>query len=166
MKVVTVCLFVIFAFGSFNAQDVSSEVNNGRQNAIYFELFGSGVLYSINYDRTLSLNDDWGVFFRVGGNEYHGEDTDGNSFNFLIGSGILFGKTKHFLELGAGYIHFLREPDRLFSITTGYRFQGFKGLILRVTPMYINNFDTGDAEIGDDTFGNSFWFGLSVGHSF
>ena len=42
----------------------------------------------------------------------------------------------------------------------GYHFMGRKGMVIRASPMYILNTEKGD------TFGNNFWFGLSLGYSF
>jgi hypothetical protein len=169
MKVVSIFLFIFFVFGSTGAQELSPKYykpNDLRQNAIYFELLGNGAIYSFNYERALFLNKSWNLLIRVGGNEYHGEESSKNSYNVVIASGLIYGNTRHFLELGVGYTYFSREPDRLVSFMTGYRYQGPKGLILRVTPMYIINSDRANTEIEDDNFGNMFWFGLSVGHSF
>jgi hypothetical protein len=100
------------------------------------------------------------MFVRVGGNQYHGKDTDKLSFNFLGTTGILYGGHIHFFETSIGYTHFTGDPDRLIVFTGGYRFQGWKGLVIRATPMYIYNTEKGD------TFGNSLWFGISFGYSF
>ena len=145
------------------AQDVNlkdSGMKSIRKNSIYFEILGNGVAYSINYDRIIPLKNRLAMFLRVGGNEYHGEDTDKLSFNLLGATGILYGGPKHFLDMGVGYTFFMDYSDRLIVITGGYRFQGPKGLVIRATPMYIYNTEKGD------TFGNSLWFGFSFGYSF
>jgi len=145
------------------AQDIdikASEEKNLRKNSIYFEILGNAAVWSVNYDRIIPLNNEIAFFLRVGGNEYHGRDTTGLSFNFLGTAGILYGGPIHFLESSLGYTHFLNFPDRLIILTAGYRLQGRKGLVIRATPMYIYNTEKGD------TFGNSLWFGLSFGYSF
>jgi hypothetical protein len=106
------------------------------------------------------------MFLRFGGNEYHGESTDMLSFNFIGATGLIFGGPKHFFETSLGYTHFTNELDKLIVLTGGYRFQSQKGLFIKVTPMYIYNFDKGTDQPGEDTFGNSFWGGLSIGYSF
>jgi hypothetical protein len=146
-----------------NAQDSNirdSTIYKIRKNSIYLEILGNGAVYSFNYDRTLPLNNMLAMFLRVGGNEYHGADTNKASLNLIGATGILYGAQKHFFETGIGYTHFCGFPDRLIALTGGYRFQGTKGLIIRVTPMYIYNTEKGD------TFGNHFWFGLSLCYSF
>jgi hypothetical protein len=135
-------------------------MNQIRKNSFYFELLGNGVWYSVNYDRIFPVADKLSVYCRIGISEYHGDDTDNLNFNIIVGPGILFGIRKHFLETGVAYTFMTYYPDHLVSITGGYRYQGSKGLVIRVTPMYIINTEKGD------TFGNNFWFGISLGYSF
>ncbi len=40
-------------------------------------------------------------------NENHGSDTNNLSFNLLGAAGILYGGSKHFLEVGVGFTYFL-----------------------------------------------------------
>jgi len=146
-----------------NAQDSNfkeSGMKNLRKNSIYFEILGNAAVWSVNYDRIIPLKNEMALFFRVGGNQYHGKDTEKLSFNFLGTTGILYGGLIHFFETSIGFTHFLNDPDRLIILTGGYRLQGRKGLIIRATPMYIYNTEKGD------TFGNSLWFGISFGYSF
>jgi len=130
-----------------------------RKNSVYFELLGNGVIYSINYDRLIPLEKGLNLIVRFGGNEYHGVTNSQLSFNFIGSAGLLFGKRVHFFETSFGYTHFLREPDRLFTLAAGYRLQGRKGLVIRLTPMFIANTQT------VDSFGG-IWIGLSLGYSF
>lgn len=153
----------ILICSSLNAQDENlkiSELKNLKRNSVYFEILGNAAVWSVNYDLIMPLKDYVAVFIRIGGNEYHGIDTCKLSFNFLGTTGILYGHNVHFFESSIGYTHFTGYYDRLVVLTGGYRRQGKKGLIIRATPMYIYNTEKGD------TFGNSLWFGLSVGYSF
>lgn len=81
---------------------------------------------------------------RAEGNEMHSDRNDTLSFNFLGTAGILQGSLVHFFETSLGYTHFWRDPDRLIVLTAGYRLQGRRGLVIRVTPMYIYNTEKGD----------------------
>ena len=137
-----------------------SGIESIRKNAFYFEILGNAAVWSINYERIMPIEKKLAVFLRIGGNEYHGADTNDLSFNLIGAAGILYGGPKHFLDTGIGYTYFSGSPDRLIIFTGGYRFQGSKGLVVRATPMYIYNTEKGD------TFGNSLWFGLSFGYSF
>lgn len=164
VKIISIVFLLhILENNMLNAQDTNlkeKETKSLRKNSIYFEILGNAAVWSINYDRIIPINNELELFFRIGGNEYHGTDTTGLSFNFLGTAGILYGGPIHFLETSLGYTHFLNDPDRLIVLTGGYRLQGRKGLVIRATPMYIYNTEKGD------TFGNSLWFGLSFGYSF
>ena len=164
MRVISIFLIShILICPSLNAQDGNlkkSGLKNLKRNSVYFEILGNAAVWSVNYDRIMPLKDNMAVFLRVGGNQYHGKDTNKLSFNFLGTTGILYGDHIHFFESSIGYTHFSGYPDRLVVLTAGYRRQGLKGLVIRATPMYIYNTEKGD------TFGNSFWFGLSFGYSF
>ena len=154
---------LVICITTLNAQDANPEVSGMkslRKNSVYFEFGGNAALYSVNYDRIIPLTDKMALVLRVGGNEMHSDHTDTLSFNFLGTAGILRGSRVHFFESSLGYTHFLKYPDRLIAITAGYRLQGRRGLVIRVTPMYIYNTEKGD------TFGNSIWFGVSAGYSF
>jgi len=131
-----------------------------RKNSLYLEILGNGAVYSFNYDRLFPIKKTMALVLRVGGNEYHGSQTDEKSYNFLGSIGLISGKSRHFVEPGLGYTYFSGSPDRLIILSVGYRFQGRKGLLVRATPMYINNSQKGD------TFGNGLWFGTSIGFSF
>ncbi len=158
-----IILACIFACGTMFGQDADPEepgLNSIQKNSIYLEILGNAAVWSANYDRIIPFNNKVAMFLRLGGNEYHGVDTDKLSFNILGATGILYGGPGGFLDTGIGYTHFTGYPDRLIIATAGYRFQGPKGLIFRATPMYIYNTEKGDV------FGNCFWFGLSFGYSF
>ncbi|MHC1777770.1 MAG: hypothetical protein AB9834_20390 [Lentimicrobium sp.] len=159
------CFSIVFLFLSvsiFAQQDSleMQEMNGMRKNSVYFELLGNGAVYSINYDRNILINKETALFLRIGGNEYHGEETSVRSYNLIFAAGLLNGGPRHFFEVESGFTWFSNEPDRLIVLSTGYRYQGRKGLLFRATPMYIINTEKGD------TFGNSLWFGLSLGYSF
>jgi hypothetical protein len=164
MRVILIFLLGnILVCGMLNAQDANlkeSGMKSLRKNSAYLEILGNAAVWSLNYDRIIPLKDEIAMFLRVGGNQYHGNDTDTLSFNFLGTTGILCGGPVHFFETSIGYTYFSGDPDRLIVLTGGYRFQGRKGLLIRATPMYIYNTEKGD------TFGNSLWFGLSFGYSF
>jgi hypothetical protein len=153
---------LVICITTLNAQNANPEISGMksiRKNSIYFEFGGNAAFYSVNYDRIIPLNNNRALVIRVGGNELHNDRTDTLSFNFLGTAGILCGRHVHFFETSLGYTHFSRDPDRLIVLTAGYRIQGRRGLVIRVTPMYIYNTEKGN------TFGNSLWFGLSVGYS-
>lgn len=161
-------LFISFLFQlafcvSIQAQSTSlitSGTKELRKNSLYLEMLGNGAVYSFNFDRLIPIKKTFALVLRVGGNEYHGSSTEEKSYNFLGSVGLISGISKHFIEPGLGYTYFTGSPDRLIVLSFGYRFQGRKGLLIRATPMYINNSQKGD------TFGNGLWFGTSIGFSF
>jgi len=57
------------------------------------------------------------------------------------------GGPKHFFETGFGqYLMHLPQPD--FMIRAGYRYQGNKGLLIRVAPqLYKAEVDEGESEL-------------------
>jgi len=164
MKVISVSFFCLLMFCAFTrAQDTGKSIRNKetpRKNSLYLEILGNGAVYSFNYDRLFPIKKPLALVIRVGGNEYHASDTEEKSYNFLGSVGLISGKSRHFVEGGLGYTYFSDSPDRLTIFSLGYRFQGRKGLLVRATPMYINNSEKGD------TFGNGLWFGTSIGFSF
>ncbi len=164
MKNISIILVLGFFVGGPLKSQVpdpgKAEPFNIRKNSIYLEILGNGALYSFNYDRIIPLKQNLLLVLRVGGNEYHGMNSEKLSFNFIGTGGILLGSRNHFFESSLGFTLFQREPDFLITLSSGYRYQGRKGLVIRLTPMYIINTETGDV------FGNSLWFGLSVGYSF
>lgn len=155
-----ISIFVCLCLNAQEAKKVDPDIKNIRKNAFYFEIMGNGVVWSINYERIIPVSKKLVVSLRIGGNEYHGADTNDLSFNFIGAAGILYGKSKHFLDTGIGYTYFTGSPDRLIVLGAGYRYQRPKGLLIKAIPMYVINSEKGD------TFGNSIWFGLSFGYAF
>ena len=132
-------LFVCFIclFNGCFSQDLPK-----TKNTFYFELFGSGGLYSINYERNIHRN----IYGRIGFGTW--QVTDNFSFNTepgrittvpLIVSYLSGHKTHHF-EIGGGFL-FGNEKDYMgsspiFNLTgyIGYRAQSFisKGILIRI----------------------------------
>ena len=130
------------------------------KNNIYLELGGSGVLYSINYERTfiekeiLSLNGRFGISFFPG------------IFAIPITMHILVGKIRNFLDIGTGISLIRLESSRDFdpfiplqTIIVGYRFQSiYNGIVFRIayTP-FIEWFNKPPVY---------HWGGLAIGYRF
>jgi len=130
------------------------------KNNIYLELGGSGVLYSINYERTfiekeiLSLNGRFGISFFPG------------IFAIPITMHILVGKIRNFLDIGTGISLIRLESSRDFdpfiplqTIIVGYRFQSiYNGIVFRIayTP-FIEWFNNPPVY---------HWGGLAIGYRF
>ncbi len=134
-----------------------------RKNAVYLELLGNGILYSVNYERSFPVGEKLSLFGRLGANEYTGDsllNIGKRNFNFIFGSGILYGTDQHYFEAGLAYTLATSYSDNLVALTAGYRYRARKGFLLRITPMYIYNTEK------VDSFGNNPWIGISLGWAF
>jgi hypothetical protein len=111
-------------------QELAESIRDIQKNSVYLSL--SSVNYSIMIpgDR---------VGFTVAG-----------GFNFILGvqaeTTVLIGRTKHFYEPGImvyyGFLEVYDEPvGGLIMIRTGYRYQGPKGFLFRVSPMLAIDID-------------------------
>jgi hypothetical protein len=139
----------------------------GAHHALYAELLGSGIFYSLNYEYRLSRHTalrGGGGFMKSSTNRYYSNmllmamylsNDDGAAFEFGAG-GVGIGMqevngTNHFGMAGA------------FAL--GYRYQPFRGgVILRLsyTPFYYKRFSLSDWKI---TYWRSM-VGLSMGYAF
>ena len=91
-----------------------------RKNSIYLEIIGNGAAHSFNYDRIIPIKKKQVLVLRLGGNEYHGSNTEKKSYNFLGSIGLIIGKSRHFVEPGLGYTYFSDSPARLTILSFGY----------------------------------------------
>jgi hypothetical protein len=149
---------------------LAQETAPTARNAVYVELFGSGLLYSINYDRLLTPN----VAGRVGLMFASAEDDEGDSGTVAIvpiTASYLFGRGNSHFEAGLGFAvasadfdtEELIDVDESGSSTgvygtgvLGYRYQRPDGgFVFRagLTPI-----------ITTDSFLP--WFGVSFGYGF
>lgn len=84
------------------ADVIQPEVKSPK-NAIYLELFGSGFVYTLNYERAISDN----LHLRIGGG-YIGwqglNDSGLKIFSIPVLMNKLYGKKNAKLELGAGFV--------------------------------------------------------------
>lgn len=97
-------ILFMFVIHISSAQSVSDSSKSMTKNAIYFELGGNGIFYTINYDRLLRMTDKSVIFLRIGGSHLKFSSFNnvasvitelnrifykqGRSVNFEIGSGI------------------------------------------------------------------------------
>lgn len=109
----------------------SSEIRL-RKNSLYVELGGNGLLWSINYERIIPIKKQTAVFVRVGGSIFGSQVEEKTYFNPLFESGVLLGGPRFYFDPGIGYTWFPSEGLEGFVIRTGGRFQGKKGLMIRL----------------------------------
>jgi hypothetical protein len=131
-----------------------------RRNSIYGELFGNGIIFSINYDRIFFIKDNK-FSFRAGilylfTDQFTDNLITSIEINYLRG-------TEHHLEMGIGATMFKALDNYTFIICLrpfGYRFQsGDKGRIhFRIAPLFLN-----PIIVGEDRFLLRNWLGISWG---
>jgi hypothetical protein len=87
------------------------------QNSIFVEAFGSGLLYSVNYDRI--IRDRFSVRIGLGYLSDHvfGPGHSWSMLSIPLMGNLLLGRTSHRLELGAGvtFVRSLGENDEVGS---------------------------------------------------
>lgn len=113
-------------------------------------------MISLNYERLLPIGDQTGLGFRIGAGS-------AEALTGLLEVNFLYGRNKHFLETGLGYVNAFSYPDQWSTIKLGYRYQGKKGFLLKIAPMYIYNFEVLNGN--EDVF-DGFWAGACFGYSF
>ncbi len=107
-----------------------------KKNTLSLELGGTGFLYSLNYDRILLINENMrftgnvGTWFIPSVKDY----LDFNIVGVTAGASTLFGKSKHFAEVGVNISYFyMRDYENniyhtvLQPIRLGYRYQNDEG---------------------------------------
>ena len=168
-------LALAFSLSAFSLSTRPAAAQDARPvtagNAVYVELLGNGLLWSISYDRLLTPN----VSARVGGGFTSATDADGDNLTLAIvpvTASYLWGSGNGRLETGLGVslasasvsLNFTDEEvstegsDRtlLGTATVGYRYQRPDGgFVFRAgfTPVFST----------DDFLP---WFGVSFGYAF
>ena len=138
-----------------------------KQNQVYLELGGNGVIYSINYERLLSenfsLRGGFGItpgFFFV----------EGTFIDIPVTASYLIGSERSKLEMGLGATFLASSNVEVFGLDSndqsliiltgivGYRYISPSGFVFRIffTPLYSSE--------GDPPFVP--YFGLSFGFAF
>ncbi|MBD1365237.1 hypothetical protein IDJ77_15585 [Mucilaginibacter sp. ZT4R22] len=157
-------------------KDSLNKLLNQRAKSIYFEAFGPGSLYSVNYD-TRFRKSRKGIGARIGLTYVFIDNEKALAVPLLLNS--LFGKKSSFFEVGVGvtfyydfktdYTPFLNDPSLpgstkfkqygsgvIWSVTYGYRYQPLKGGL---------NFRVGNSVIVKNE-GLPFWPYIGVGYTF
>jgi len=125
--------YILFVFLLVAFQLVDAQSSDVKKNSVNFELAGSGLLYSVNYDRLLVIDNKMRFSSTIGA-WYIPLIEQVSEFEYMIGTTIgvntLFGTQTHFAELGlnisymnmkdteSSFYHTLYLPIRL-----GYRYQ-------------------------------------------
>lgn len=126
-------MIVILLALEWMASQAQQPVNDyGRNNAVYYEIFGPGLFFgSLNYDRLFRISQNQGISLRIG-IAYYGGPFVIPEANYLMGNGV------HYAEIGIGTSTFFlltEEGGPDIYIRAGYRLQGKNGFHLRVAPV-------------------------------
>ncbi|MFK8101324.1 MAG: hypothetical protein AB8G15_02320 [Saprospiraceae bacterium] len=163
MKNLTILIFICF---------YSIQIQAQRAQAIYAELGGAGLRYSINYDTRFTKQEN-GIGARIGfGTMINNNVLIPVHINYLHGIG------NHKFELGLGITTFFyqkiennkrtRQPFPLASGALMYRYQAKDGHFLfraGISPTFLPFFSGFDGKI--DIFDLLYvWPGVSVGYKF
>jgi len=144
-----------------------TQTTNFKQNQLYLELGGNGIIYSVNYERLLSenisLRGGFGItpgFFFV----------EGTFIDIPVTASYLIGSERSKLEMGLGATFLASSNVEVFGLDSGdqsliiltgivgYRYISPSGFVFRIffTPLYSSE--------GDPPFVP--YFGLSFGFAF
>lgn len=157
MRNLTTLLFIFFCYLPVQAQ---------RGEAIYAELGGAGLIWTVNYDTRFSEADD-----KLGARIGFGFFDD--AIHIPLQLNYLFGEGNHKLELGLGTTVFfigegrISSEDVAASAALMYRFQKKEGGFLFRVGLSPSVFLTGYGGEGGD-IQKIFWFwpGISAGYKF
>lgn len=167
-------LLLAFSLSTVFSQSKQNEIS---RNSFYVEAFGTAIVYSLNYDRLLIVNEKSALAGRIGFTYAPkiGSPDLGPGVNIEITG--LWGANNHHLEIGGGStFYYLVQDEESYSpsntslllLTTrvGYRFQKRDGgLLFRIgfTPLFTINVDK-DISSFDRSF--TPWGGISIGYTF
>ncbi|MDX9947531.1 MAG: hypothetical protein RBS38_09210 [Bacteroidales bacterium] len=153
--------------------DASSQDIKAPKNSLYLEVFGSGGLYSINYERQVSSN----LYGRFGLATFKaidfmgdGPEVDDRITTFPVMIAYLSGDGKNHFEIAGGMLFGVKSEEEVnYKIIDliafiGYRYQPpVRGLIFRVGFTPFLSLDN-DATYPDNDFFPS--AGISIGYHF
>ncbi len=157
MKNLTLLLCIFF---------YSTQAQAQRSQAIYVELGGAGLVYTLNYDTRFSDTEDK-LGARIGISVLPDAIIVPLQMNYLHGTG------KHKLEVGAGFttifgdIQTETETDVVASAALMYRFQKKEGHFLfrvGISPTFSLQDETDSLSGLEEVFW--FWPGISFGYKF
>ena len=154
-----VSMFTVSLFAQ--KQDTNSFSFEYRNNSVYLahDFFFT---ISINYERIFVLNEKNNLGLRLGLGNNSGERS-----STVIGEVLyVYGKNKHFFELGLGinqpYAYRDQGPDNPdIALMAGWRYQAKSGFMLKVYPEFLPDFYQ-----GEDSWGSLPFIGFALGKTF
>ena len=172
MRKLFIFSIVYFIIQPSFSQD-SNQGNLSSKSSIYFEALGTGLFYSINYDRIVFANDNLGISVRSGITYTPQSVAGANMIGIPIEMSVLLGEKKGKLELGLGFMPFYafdEQIDSYLGLVTpriGYRLQKSEGgffLKTGFTPWIPISWDD-SVEIEEGVYFVPM-IGFAVGHTF
>ncbi|WP_228691522.1 hypothetical protein [Lunatimonas sp.] len=175
-KAILSTLVFLTLIGASQAQDAAGQ-------AIYLELGGAGLAYSVNYDFRFDKTDQqsWGMRVGAGGWATKRYSSSESLLTLPIQVNRLFGKKRHFFEVGGGAT-FIHYRDRSTWGNTSYEWRNFNFILdSGDTPAFMGTLNMGYRKVpenGGFTFRanltpifnhNGFWplfAGISFGYAF
>jgi len=169
-------VLVMLSFGLQNsvAQEIDSTVTSRfkARNAVYVEIGGAAVVYSLNYDRLVSVRHIWKVGGRVGVGLLNFSLYDSRVTAEIYALKAIKGHAGRFFELGLGGLYraprLISETPHTTDISTiglvprvGFRYQPLNGgTVFRIgfTPIITLSKDASHLITP--------WAGFSIGRSF
>lgn len=183
MENTKVLLSAVFLFITITAL-CQSDINTSSRNTFFIEAGGNTYLYSLNYDRLLTLKSNFKISGRVGIMYFNSFSK--NKINLTgvpIEFSFLRGKGNNFFEVGLGVagVYFSRnnyhqgqlmDTDKTLSVIStfriGYRHQKIEGGMfykIGFTPMASFGFDLSQSDPNpeDKNYKILPWMGASIG---
>ncbi len=173
--VLSISLSIFIAASCLSQGEKPLQEKLSKKNAVYLELLGQGLFYSVNYDRILLVGNKLALSGRVGLSYYPITSFfDAHTiaipieFNLLVGNGLTYFE----FGLGGTYMQGLDKPNfsKSFfaSLRLGYRYQKDEGgLMFRIgfTPLLPIILDD-EYQLDTDYIPLLPSVGLSVGYTF
>lgn len=147
---------VVFESGSsliLRTESENASLQTVPRNAVFLGI--AFVAYTFNYEHLFPINKKTGISLRGGlGYDFYNQ-------NFIVQEevNLLIGGPRAFFEFGLGH-QFPGQAPGFLILRPGYRYQSFKGFLLKAYPMFMLNLDN-DADW-------KYWgfVGVSLGYSF
>lgn len=161
---VTVLCGLLFVQTISNAQSTSS---NFKQNQLYLELAGNGLIYSLNYERLLSKNFALRFGFGITPGVIF---VEGTYIHIPFTASYLVGSETSKFEAGIGATYFAGTDVEIFGLPAGdqslifvtgiigYRYISPGGFVFRIffSPLYSSEADPNLIPTGGLSFGFAF----------
>lgn len=96
---------------------------DARKNSVCLDFLI--IIPAVGYSRIIPFKENGGLVISASVTPFYG-------FIIDLGGGFIFGKYRHFFEPAAGYWF---TADNFYA-KIGYRFQGDKGLVLKIAPVW------------------------------